>query len=178
MKLSSINNSSQLCLAVQASQYVPKEKRRESNESRKLWKKKHTSCLYLMTFFAFGNVTMHLVSMFWQDQRREGWKSGALVGRVKNNFVRGPLVCSHIVIKLHKEKERKNASATILWYFPLIPTTSCSAMVLVVCVWVSVCVFACTYVHLHVCRVSLVSYVCGQNLNPCQDSNPVWKHSS
>lgn len=57
-------------------------------------------------FIAFGNVTMLMVSMFGQDQRKEGWKRGG--GRVEKQLVQAPLVCSHIVIKLYKERE-KNA---------------------------------------------------------------------
>lgn len=35
------------------------------------------------SFFAFGNVTMLSVSMFRQDQRKEGWRRGAQGERVK-----------------------------------------------------------------------------------------------
>lgn len=69
---------------------------------------------------------------------REGWG-------VKNNLVQAPLV--HFVIEVHRER-KKNALATILWHFLLIPTTSCSAAVLSVC--------ACLHVHMCTCTCVLV----------------------
>lgn len=80
---------------------------------------------------------------------------------VKNNLVQAPLFCSHFVMEFYKE--RKKCFGHHLMVFPANPHN-----LLLSGGAGGLCVFACPYVHLRVC-----SRVCGQNLNPCQDSNPV-----
>lgn len=101
MKLSSINNSSQLCLAIQASQEVSKQNRKESNESRKIIKKKHTHTMFIFN----GFLLLEMPQRTWsacldrtRGRKEGGWEAGEGGGRVNNNLVQVPLVCSHFLI--------------------------------------------------------------------------------
>lgn len=125
------------------------------------------------SFFAFGNVTMLSVSMFQQDQRKEAWRRGAQGGRVKkqkkrkNNFVQAPLVCSHIVIKLHRERGGGwKCFGHHLVVFPANPhNLLLSAGSGGLSVWGCACVFA-FIVSTCTCVGTVVFDVCGQSLNP------------
>lgn len=80
------------------------------------------------TAFIFnGFLLLEMPQCTWSarldgNQRTEGggWEIGKGGERV-NNFTRASMVCSHFVIDFLKRKGEKNASATILRYFPLNP---------------------------------------------------------
>lgn len=96
------------------------------------------------------------------------WKTGK-GGERENNFPRAPAFCSHFAIDFFFKKRwgvgggsgKKNASATILRYFPLNPHN--------LLVSGRAVGFVLTCVHLRVCSSMCVW---PKNLNPCQDSNP------
>lgn len=175
MKLSPINNSSQLCRAIQASQYVSKQNRKESNESRKIRKKKHTHAMFIFN----GFLLLEMPQRTWsacldrtrgrkEDGRHEGGREGG--GWKTTSYKHLWFV---LILLFSSIKKEKKCFGHHLVVFPANPHNlllSGGARGLYVCLHVHMCTCACV--------VALVSSVCGQNINPCQDSNPVWKHSS